>query len=267
MTNTKLRFACAAASVLAFATAPFALADHHEGDPNHDHASHADEAMPAATADFSDTQILEFMGYMMGQQMRLADDFNATEADALISGLKLAASGADIPYEPEAIMPALQTYMQAKEAESQERQMQELQAMAAEEKQKGAAFFAELDSDATVTKTESGLYYKITATGSDQQPADGDQVVVHYEGTLLDGTVFDSSIERGEPATFDLSGVIPGFTEGLKLIGEGGKATLYIPSDLAYGDMGAGGVIKPGSTLIFDIELIEIIEPETSDEG
>lgn len=267
MTNTKLRIAGATASILALATAPFALADDHGDHAGHDHASHSADAMPATTADFSDEQILEFMGYMMGQQMRLADDFNPSEADALISGLKLAATGGELPHDPEAIMPAVQTYMQAKEAESQQRQMQEMQAMAAEEKQIGTAFFAELDSDSTVTKSDSGLYYKITAAGSDQQPVDGDQVVVHYEGTLLDGTVFDSSIERGEPATFDLTGVIPGFTEGLKLLGEGGKATLYIPSDLAYGDMGAGGMIKPGSTLIFDVELIEIIEAEAADEG
>jgi peptidylprolyl isomerase len=109
-----------------------------------------------------------------------------------------------------------------------------------------------------VLSTSSGLQYKVLQKGSGStHPAATDRVKVHYHGTLIDGTVFDSSVDRGEPITFGLNQVIPGWTEGLQLMVEGEKTRLFIPSKLAYGNR-ATGKIKPGSTLIFDVELIGI---------
>ena len=106
--------------------------------------------------------------------------------------------------------------------------------------------------------TESGLQYVVEKEGEGKQPTATSEVTVHYTGKLLDGTVFDSSINRGEPATFPLNRVIPGWTEGLQLMKEGGKYTFFIPSDLAYGPNGIPNVIPPHSTLIFDVELISV---------
>ena len=129
---------------------------------------------------------------------------------------------------------------------------------ALENKQKGQDFLAKNKLEAGVKTTESGLQYKVLAQGTgDQHPKASDTVKVHYHGTLLDGTVFDSSVERGAPIEFGLHQVIPGWTEGLQLMVIGEKTRLFIPSDLAYGDR-AAGAIKPGSTLIFDVELLGI---------
>jgi FKBP-type peptidyl-prolyl cis-trans isomerase len=113
--------------------------------------------------------------------------------------------------------------------------------------------------DADVVVLESGLQYKIITQGTGAKPASAaDTVKVNYRGTLIDGTVFDSSYDRGEPIQFPLNGVIKGWTEGLQLLNEGTKAILYIPSDLAYGEQGAGRDIGPNSTLIFEVELLEV---------
>jgi FKBP-type peptidyl-prolyl cis-trans isomerase len=123
---------------------------------------------------------------------------------------------------------------------------------------RGQQFLKENGVKEGVKTTSTGLQYKITQEGSGRTPKASDTVVVHYKGTLINGTEFDSSYKRGEPATFPLGGVIRGWTEGLQLVKEGGKATLYIPSELAYGKRGAGGTIGPDETLIFDVELIKI---------
>lgn len=122
----------------------------------------------------------------------------------------------------------------------------------------GEAFLAENAKRPEVKTTESGLQYEVINEGNGDKPAASDTVVVHYTGTLIDGTVFDSSVERGTPATFGVTQVIPGWVEALQLMQVGAKWRLYIPSDLAYGPRGAGGAIGPNSTLIFDVELIQI---------
>lgn len=125
--------------------------------------------------------------------------------------------------------------------------------------QQGTAFLAQNAEAEGVVTTASGLQYKVLQTGNGStSPGPNDRVRVHYHGTLLDGTVFDSSVERGEPISFGLNQVIKGWTEGLQLMVVGQKNRLFIPSDLAYGDRGAGGKIGPGSTLIFDVELLGI---------
>jgi FKBP-type peptidyl-prolyl cis-trans isomerase FklB len=136
--------------------------------------------------------------------------------------------------------------------------MAKTEAEAAGAKQAGQDFLAENAEREGVITTASGLQYEVITEGTGASPSATDQVTVHYHGTLIDGTVFDSSVDRGQPATFPLNGVIPGWTEGLQFMKEGGKTKLFIPSDLAYGDQGAGELIGPGATLIFEVELIKV---------
>ena len=125
-------------------------------------------------------------------------------------------------------------------------------------KQRGEAFLAENAQREDIVVLPSGLQYEIIEEGKGTSPKSSDTVTVHYRGTLIDGTEFDSSHKRGRPATFKLNRVIKGWTEGLQLMKEGGKRRLYIPSNLAYGKRGAGKLIGPGETLIFDVELIRV---------
>ncbi len=122
----------------------------------------------------------------------------------------------------------------------------------------GKEFLEKNKSVAGVQVTASGLQYQVIKMGNGPKPTSNDKVKVHYTGSTIDGTIFDSSVQRGEPVVFPLTGVIPGWTEGLKLMPVGSKFKLFIPSELAYGERGAGDVIKPNSTLIFDVELIAI---------
>lgn len=122
----------------------------------------------------------------------------------------------------------------------------------------GEKYLAENRKNPKVIETPSGLQYEVLVQGDGKQPKATDTVKVHYEGFLTDGTVFDSSIQRGEPIEFPLNGVIAGWTEGLQLMAEGSKYRLYIPYQLAYGEQGAGASIPPFSALIFDVELIEV---------
>jgi peptidylprolyl isomerase len=125
-------------------------------------------------------------------------------------------------------------------------------------KKKGQAFLKENSGQDGVKILPSGLQYKVISTGSGKTPGSSDSVTVHYRGTLIDGTEFDSSIKRGQPATFPVNGVIKGWTEALQLMQEGSKWQLFIPADLAYGPRSAGALIEPYSTLIFEVELIKV---------
>ena len=126
------------------------------------------------------------------------------------------------------------------------------------EKKAGQEFLAKNRTRPEVKETASGLQYEVLTPGAGAHPSASDKVTVHYTGKTLDGNVFDSSVERGQPATFGLNQVISGWTEGVQLMQPGAKYRFYIPSQLAYGDRGAGEDIPPGATLIFDVELISI---------
>lgn len=144
--------------------------------------------------------------------------------------------------------------------ELEAKQQKAAAAMAEVNEKAGNEFLAENAKRAEVKTTESGLQYEILKEGDGAKPAATDQVVVHYTGKLIDGTVFDSSEERGVPATFGVTQVIPGWVEALQLMPVGSTWRLFIPSALAYGPQGAGGVIGPNQTLIFDVSLLEIVE-------
>jgi FKBP-type peptidyl-prolyl cis-trans isomerase len=210
----------------------------------------APAAAPAAP-EYTEQQLIEEFGWFMGKRVGLAElSFSPAEVEALVKGLSAAAEGKDSPYELEKIGPAMDQFMQGKQA-----------AYMSKLKEKGvaesSAFMAEVQKKAGIVVLPSGLMYQILAPGEGPAPKPEETVKVHYTGTLVNGTVFDSSVERGEPVEFQLDQVIPGWTEGLQKISKGGKIKLYIPPQLAYGDEGRQG-IPPASTLVFDVELIEI---------
>ena len=153
-----------------------------------------------------------------------------------------------------AAMEAFEKVMQGKQAEMQK----EKAAKAGDVKAAGAKFLAENGKREGVKTTASGLQYEVIKAGDGAKPVPTDKVNVHYHGTLVNGKVFDSSVQRGEPITFGVQEVIKGWTEGLQLMNIGSKFKFFIPSDLAYGDTGAGADIGPGETLIFEVELLKI---------
>jgi FKBP-type peptidyl-prolyl cis-trans isomerase FklB len=158
---------------------------------------------------------------------------------------------------------ALQEYQQAL---FQKRQAEQA-AVAAKNKEEGQAWLAENAAKEGVVTLESGLQYKVLTAGNGETAGPNDTVTVNYRGTLIDGTVFDSSYDRGQPAQFRVTGVIKGWTEALQQMKTGDKWQLFVPADLAYGDRPQGDKIKPGSTLIFEVELLEVTKPQpiTSD--
>jgi len=158
--------------------------------------------------------------------------------------------------ELDACFQNIQEKMTAKQNQEMAIQGQEMEV----EKEKGRAFLAENKKRAGVIETASGLQYEVMVMGNGPKPVATDKVQVHYTGKTLEGQVFDSSVERGQPIDFALNQVIRGWTEGVQLMPVGSKYMLYIPSDLAYGDGGRGGFIKPGAMLIFEVELLDILK-------
>ncbi len=151
-----------------------------------------------------------------------------------------------------------QQLAQAFFAEQEKEQRARAAEIGKQKKAEGEAYLAENAKKEGVIATASGLQYKVLTEGTGKSPKATDSVECHYEGFLIDGTVFDSSVQRGQTATFPLNGVIKGWTEGLQLMKEGGKTRFFIPYHLAYGEAGAAGSIPPYSTLIFDVELIKV---------
>lgn len=177
----------------------------------------------------------------------MASGLDSINYDAFYEGFKSYFKGDSTRLSEESVQPLLSNYFGAIAQKRLEAN-----------KKEGEAFLATNKDREGVTTTQSGLQIEVVREGEGESPAANSNVTVHYTGKLLDGTVFDSSVERGEPATFNLGQVIPGWTEGLQLMKPGGKYLLYIPSDLAYGANGAGADIPPHATLIFEVELISI---------
>ena len=203
---------------------------------------------PAKPPVTEEDKTLYALGLMLSRNLQ-AFELTPAELAFVMQGIADGASGKPTVVKMEEYAPKVQALGQAK---SEKR--------AAAEKAKGQAFLAAEAAKPGVTKTESGVLYTETLAGTGPSPAATDKVKVHYTGKLLDGKVFDSSVERGEPVTFPLNGVIPGWTEGIQLLAPGAKATLFIPPNLAYGPQGRPPVIPPNSALIFDVELIEIVK-------
>lgn len=211
-------------------------------------------AQAPAAPKFTEAQLLETFGWFVGKRIGIAElKFSAEQTALIVKGLELAASGKEAPYKLEEIGPEMDKFMQSK----QQQYMDELKKQGLEA---SAKFLTEIKNKAGVVSLPSGLIYEIVQPGAGDFPKPTDSVKVHYTGKLIDGSVFDSSVQRGEPAEFPLDQVVPGWTEGLQKINKGGKIKLYVPPHLAYGDDGRPG-IPPASTLIFDIELIDIKSP------
>ena len=195
------------------------------------------------------------LGLSMGNNFR-SSGIDKIDVDDFAAGVAAVYSGEKPRMTYDEAKAEIQAYFQAME----ERQRAAAAEMGKVNAAAGEAFLKENGAREGVMTTASGLQYEVLEEGTGTQPEAGDQVTVHYTGKLLNGTVFDSSVNRGEPATFPLNRVIPGWTEGVQMMKEGAKWRLFIPSNLAYGPNGAGGAIGPNATLIFDVELIKVIK-------
>ena len=178
----------------------------------------------------------------------------SVDTKAIAKSFKDVFEGNDLEVSEQESLQFLQTYFRELQAKKQKADAEKSKVL----QEEGIAYLAENAKKEGVTTTESGLQYEVLAKGEGDNPTAQDRVTVHYTGTLIDGTVFDSSVERGEPATFGVSQVIPGWTEALQLMSLGDKLRLVIPSELAYGPRGSGQKIGPNSTLIFEVELLKI---------
>src|ERR1041385_7933820 len=178
------------------------------------------------------------------------------DLEVLINGLREAFAGQSALTDEE-----LRESMMALNKEIRAKQEEKRKVQGEKNKQEGEKFLAENKTKSGVTALPSGLQYKVMSEGSGDSPKPGDTVTVNYRGTLIDGTEFDSSFKRGQPATFSVTGVIKGWTEALELMKPGAKWQLFIPPDLAYGERGSGQSIGPNATLIFEVELISSKPP------
>ncbi|WP_417531572.1 FKBP-type peptidyl-prolyl cis-trans isomerase [Marinobacter lipolyticus] len=211
------------------------------------------ESKKDPSLDTTDQKVSYGMGLVLGERMK--NDLPDLQMEQFLQGIEHGHEGDEevSRMSREEIQEALMAYQQ----QLQERQNEQQEELAQKNSEAGEAFLAENAEREGVETTDSGLQYEILEEGDGDKPGESDRVKVHYTGELLSGEVFDSSRERGEPVTFGLNQVIPGWTEGLQLMNEGSRAKLYIPSELAYGP-GGNHSIGPNETLVFDVELIEV---------
>lgn len=186
------------------------------------------------------------LGLLMAQSLK-KQGVSDLDASSFSKGVKDMIEGKDLKIELDDANRIVQEYMQAQQSQQYASVIEE-----------GEKFLADNAKRGEVTELPSGLQYEVIKEGNGPKPSPQDKVTVHYEGKLIDGTVFDSSIKRGQPATFGVTQVIQGWVQALQLMPQGSKWRLYIPYNLAYGERGAGDKIGPYATLIFDVELLEI---------
>ena len=191
------------------------------------------------------------LGLIVGGQLK--QDVQDVDLEAFQEGLQTIYKDGEPLLTPDQVNQVMQAFQQRKIEE----QRQEVAKLAQANMEKGQSYLTDNGKKDGVVTTESGLQYQQLNAGNGKKPLATDNVQVHYRGTLVDGTEFDSSYSRGEPVTFPLNGVIPGWTEGLQLMKEGGKVRFFIPSGLAYGAQGSGA-IGPNEVLIFDVDLIQV---------
>ena len=200
----------------------------------------------------------EKVSYAIGMEMGKGVKAQGLDLDpsVLAAGLRDALSGAKPQMSEEDLKQVLSSLQQ----EMRQKQMQAQEAAAMENKTKGDAFMADNAKKEGVVALPDGLQYKILTAGQGKKPAESDTVLCNYKGTFVDGSEFDSSAQAGKPVPFEVKNVIPGFKEVLQLMPVGSKWQVFVPSNLAYGERGAGGVIGPNATLIFEIELVSIAD-------
>lgn len=217
-----------------------------------------DDAAPVnspSEVDYSPLELLELWGWFLGQQYTLDKlVLSADEMDAIKRGMANYANGVRPTIDVSVASTQLEPYIVGR-LERIEREL------VAENKRKELVFMDSLIGEPNIRSLATGLFFEIIEPGGERKPLPTDRVKVHYEGKLLDGRIFDSSYERKEPSTFKLNEVITAWTQGVPLIGVGGKVKLYSPSGLAYGDESQPG-LPPAATMIFEIELLEILDDE-----
>jgi FKBP-type peptidyl-prolyl cis-trans isomerase len=211
----------------------------------------APAAPPATAPAYTDAQLLEEFGWYIARRTGLSElKLSATESDQLTKGVLEALNGKEAPFEIQKIGPAMTDFIQKKQAVM-------LETIKSKNMAQATAYFAKLKEDKDVVELPSGLRYQIMKPGAGDPPKPTDTVKVNYTGTLIDGTVFDSSDRLGKPLEIQLNNVIAGWTEGMQKIGKGGQIMLFVPPQLGYGDDGRPG-IPPGSVLVFKVDLLDI---------
>jgi FKBP-type peptidyl-prolyl cis-trans isomerase FklB len=211
----------------------------------------ASAAEPLKSLDTQDQKVSYSFGLVLGK--RMTNDMPDLNIDVFVQGLKDAYSGNAQLISDDQVAKILSDFQR----DLQQKQIEEVQKASEENKKAGMEFLAANKNKEGVVTLESGLQYKVLKEGRGKQPGATDVVKVHYTGSLINGTVFDSSVERGQPVSFPVNGVIAGWTEALQLMPTGSKWQLFIPSDLAYGPNGNRS-IGPNETLLFDVELLDI---------
>ena len=209
-----------------------------------------DKKQPAGISSSSVDSVSYLLGYNIGQQFKA--QFGRLNLCELSKGMKDAYKG-DVEVSEDSLYETVNNFIETR-----------MKGIAEDNKAEAAAFFEKNGKEEGVVTTESGLQYKIVRQGNGTFPVEGGQTEVNYEGTLLDGTVFDSSYKRGETATFPAQGLIKGWDEGIKFADEGSEIILWIPAELGYGEMNRG-IITPNSALKFKIELVKVIAPEVEE--
>ena len=214
-----------------------------------------DEVLQEEVAEFTSMELLETWGFLLSERFNLGGlEITDAEVDAISRGMKRYVNREDPPTDLSKSLDPMQNYFSEREEMVRQDQMKR-------NREEELEFFDSIVGQPGYQSLATGLYFQIIEKGSDRKPGKNDKVSCHYVGTFLDGVEFDSSYKRNEPSEFVLNSVIPGWTQGLQLIGEGGKVKLYVPAKLGYGDQGTPGV-PPASALIFEVELLKVLGPD-----